>query len=262
MTAIPPAGSRTAAPADGAPRVLLLHGLGGTASVWDRMTRQLGDRLALRDAELPWRGMAGTEWSTLDDPGRILADLADSSYDAIVAHSYAAGLLLEEYASGRITPRPTVLLSPFHRSRAEEFDWAAITYHLNDFHRVFEEALEVGEAGRYPDRHRRWLARQLRDQVGPYGWMRYFECYLRSPFVNLGAVHAPVLVLSGDRDVATPPEEGRALAAGLPQARFELIPDCGHFPMVERSEQVARLLDGFLVPSSAGRQGQSTYERP
>ncbi|MFE0171822.1 alpha/beta fold hydrolase [Streptomyces sp. NPDC059002] len=262
MTAAPPAGPRTAAPADGAPRVLLLHGLGGTASVWDRLVRQVGDRLALRDAELPWRGMAATDWSTLDDPGRILADLADSSYDAVVAHSYAAGLLLEEYASGRIAPRPTVLLSPFHRSRAEEFDWAAITYHLNEFHRVFEEALAVGEAGRYPERHRNWLARRLRDQVGPYGWMRYFECYLRSPFVDLDAVRAPVLVLSGERDVATPPEEGRALAAGLPLARFELVPDCGHFPMQERAEHVARLLDGFLAPLSPGRGDRSPHERP
>lgn len=254
MTTAPRARLRRPASGGDARRVLLLHGLGGTASVWDRTSPLADERLELWDAELPWRGMDDSDRSLLTDPGRVLADLVDSSYDGVVAHSFAAGLLLEEYASGRVAPRPTVLLSPFHRSTPEEFDWASITYYLNDFHQVFEEALEVGETGRYPDRHRRWLARQLRDQVGPYGWMRFFECYLRSPFVDLGAVRAPVLVVSGELDTAAYPRDGRALAAGLPRARFELLAGCGHFPMQEQPARLAGLLSGFFLPVSGGRR--------
>ncbi|MFG2922578.1 alpha/beta fold hydrolase [Streptomyces sp. NPDC048305] len=252
MTAPPTARLRRSSAGDGDLRVLLLHGLGGTASVWNRMAPLMDERLELWDAELPWQGMAVSGSGPLADPGRVLAELADPSYDAVVAHSFAAGLLMEEYASGRLAQRPTVLLSPFHRAAPEEFDWASITYYLNDFHRVFEEALEVGDTGRYADRHRRWLARQLRDRVGPYGWMRFFECYLRSPFVDLSAVRAPVLVVSGELDTAARPGEGRTLASGLPLARFELLDRCGHFPMQEHPARVAGLLSDFLLTASGG----------
>ncbi|MFJ8860127.1 alpha/beta fold hydrolase [Streptomyces sp. NPDC102451] len=258
MTTVPRARLRRPASGGDPRRVLLLHGLGGTAAVWERMAPLADERLELWDAELPWRGMAGTDQSLLTDPGQVLAGLADASYDGVVAHSFAAGILLEEYASGRIPPRPTVLLSPFHKSTPGEFDWSSITYYLNGFHQVFEEALEVGDTGRYAARHRTWLARQLRDLVGPYGWMRFFECYLRSPFVDLDAVRAPVLVVSGEKDTAAFPRDGRALAAGLPDARFELLAGCGHFPMQEQSAQVARLLSDFLLPASEGHRASRT----
>ncbi|MFE1413608.1 alpha/beta fold hydrolase [Streptomyces sp. NPDC058746] len=248
---------RAADPTGGRPlRTLLLHGLGGKASVWDRFVPLAAPELELWDVELPWAAMAGSEgWGSLPDPARFLVDLIDGSgggpddgagFDAVVAHSYAANLLTESYTGGRIAPRPTVLVSPFHRSSPQEFDWSVISYYLNDFHRVFEEALAVGETGRYTKAHRDWMALQLRDRIGPYGWMRFFENYLRSPFLDLGAVRAPLLVLSGSRDSAARPEDGRTLAAGVPGARFELLDDCAHFPMLERPGPFAGLVSGFL----------------
>ncbi|MFI1018836.1 alpha/beta fold hydrolase [Streptomyces sp. NPDC020965] len=227
--------------------VLLLHGLGGRPTVWDPFAARVDARFALWDAELPWRAMADSEgWGSLADPARFLVDLVDERYDAVVAHSYAANLLIEAAADGRIAPRPTVLISPFHRSSPRDFDWSVISYYLNEFHRVFEEALEVGETGRFPRAHRDWMALRLRDQIGPYGWMRFFETYLRSPFLDLDAVRAPLLVLSGEKDRAARPSDGRALAAGVPGARFELLAGCRHFPMVEDPGLVTRLVCDFL----------------
>ncbi|MEU0744554.1 alpha/beta fold hydrolase [Streptomyces sp. NPDC006134] len=228
-------------------KILMLHGLGGKTTVWDRFVERADDSMELWDVDLPWRAMADSDgWGSLPDPVRFLVGLVDESYDAVVAHSYAANLLTEAYADDRVPPRPTVLISPFHRSSPRDFDWSVISYYLNDFHRVFEEALEVGETGKYPKAHRDWLALRLRDRIGPYGWMRFFETYLRSPFLDLGAVRAPLLVLSGEKDIAARPQDGRALAAGVPGARFELLAGCRHFPMVEQPGPVARLVNDFL----------------
>ncbi|MFF2044598.1 alpha/beta fold hydrolase [Kitasatospora sp. NPDC058170] len=228
-------------------RVLLLHGLGGRPSVWHPLIERAGEELELWDAELPWQAMSGSEgWGLNPDPARFLVELVDGRFDAVVAHSYAANLLTEATALGRIAPRPTVLVSPFYRSSVRDFDWSVISYYLNDFHRVFEEALEVGETGRFAKAHRDWMARRLRDQIGPYGWMRFFETYLRTPTLDLGAVRSPLLVLSGERDTAARPADGRALAAAVPGARFELLPGCGHFPMVELPDRTARLVEDFL----------------
>ncbi|KAF4406767.1 MULTISPECIES: alpha/beta fold hydrolase [Streptomyces] len=247
-------------------RVLMLHGLGGKTTVWDRLADRADRTLELWDVELPWRAMAGSEsWGTLPDPAQFLVDLVGEDtgrFDAVLAHSYAANLLTEAMAEDRIAPRPTVLISPFYRSSPQDFDWSVISYYLNDFHRVFEEALEVGETGRFGKAHRDWMALRLRDQIGPYGWMRFFEAYLRSPFIDRGAVRSPLLVLSGEKDIAARPGDGRALAAGIPDARYELLAGCGHFPMVERPDLVTRLVCDFLAGAGRPQRCGAAASRP
>jgi pimeloyl-ACP methyl ester carboxylesterase len=229
-------------------RVLLLHGLGGKPSVWDPFAARAEASLELWDAELPWRAMTTSEgWGARPDPADCLVELVDDRYDAVVAHSFAANLLTEAIAAGRVAPRRTVLISPFYRSSPQEFDWSVISYYLNDFHRVFEEALAVGETARFAKAHRDWMARRLRDQIGPYGWMRFFESYLRTPFLDLAAVRCPLLVLSGEKDIAARAGDGRALAAAVEGARFELLEGCGHFPMVEAADRVTHLVCDFLA---------------
>ncbi len=82
----------------------------------------------------------------------------------------------------------------------------------------------------------------MRDQVGPYGWTRWFQTYLRTPFLDLSRVDAPVLVVSGVDDIAARPDDGRALAKALPRGRFEPLDGCGHFPMIEQPDRLAALV--------------------
>ncbi|MFI6206330.1 alpha/beta fold hydrolase [Streptomyces sp. NPDC051041] len=267
MTAVTPRLRRPAAHDDPL-RVLLLHGLGGRPSVWDPFAARADGRLELWDVELPWRAMTGSEgWGALPQPAQYLVDLLEEPpgqpYDAVVAHSYAANLLTEASAAGLVAPRPTVLISPFYRSSPRDFDWSVISYYLNDFHRVFEEALEVGGTARFAKAHRDWMALRLRDQIGPYGWMRFFESYLRTPFLDLGAVRSPLLVLSGEKDIAARAEDGRALAGSVPGARFELLDGCRHFPMVENPGLVTRLVGDFLAagPSPARHAAAASHSR-
>jgi pimeloyl-ACP methyl ester carboxylesterase len=239
-------------------RVLLLHGLGGRPAVWDRFAERSPDHLELWDVELPWQGsMAGSEWSHAGDPVDVLVatikghvgddPTAYDRFDAIVAHSFAANLLAEALSRGLLPARPVVLVSPFYRPSPRDFDWPTITYYLNDFHRTFAEALRVGETGRFPEARRTWMAMRLRDQTGPYGWMRFFETYLRSPFLDLAAIRTPVLVVGGTTDIAARPSDGRCMADTLPHGRFELIEHAGHFPMVEQPDVFALAVRDFLA---------------
>lgn len=227
-------------------RALLLHGLGGKPAVWEPVAARLPDRYAAAAPALPWHGMADPAWSHAPDPARFVARLLDPGVDVVVAHSLAANLVAECYADGRVEPRPTVLVCPFYRPEPADFDWPTISYYLNEFHRTFSEALRVGAAAAYPRRHREWLARSLRDQVGPYGWTRWFETYLRTPLLDLVAIGAPVLVVSGAEDVAARPEDGRGLAKALPHGRFALLDDCGHFPMTQQPDRLATLVRDFF----------------
>ena len=67
----------------------------------------------------------------------------------------------------------------------------------------------------------------------------------------LARIEAPTLVVAGQLDEATPPAECAALAAAIPGARFEVIPNAAHLANVERPALFNRLLLEHLPPASA-----------
>jgi 3-oxoadipate enol-lactonase len=63
---------------------------------------------------------------------------------------------------------------------------------------------------------------------------------------DLRAIRCPVQVISADEDRIFPPEQGKALADSLRNARFDVVPGAGHNLIVEKPAQVAELLTNFL----------------
>ena len=55
---------------------------------------------------------------------------------------------------------------------------------------------------------------------------------------RLGAIGIPALVLWGRSDGIADVDYGRAYAAAIPTARFQLLPDTGHSPQLETPDQV------------------------
>jgi pimeloyl-[acyl-carrier protein] methyl ester esterase len=63
---------------------------------------------------------------------------------------------------------------------------------------------------------------------------------------ELSRVRQPALVLHGARDRIVPPVAGRRLAAALPDARFALLRTCAHAPFLSQPGRVARALREFF----------------
>ncbi|MEU8893053.1 alpha/beta hydrolase [Streptomyces sp. NPDC048442] len=245
-------------------RMLLLHGLAANDSVWDRTLGLLPEDAEIWTARLPWRTDGITEWG--QDPNlrgwlaRAL-ELVPGRAETLVAHSMAANVLLDlldQKARGGTDAlrhygiRSLVLVSPFFRADQEEFDWDSISYYLNEFHLIMEEGIRVHSGGRLSADIQQAMGRRVRDRVGPYGWLRFFELYLRTPSLQTGRITARTLVLSGETDFAAPPAESLALAAALPAAYARVLPGCGHFPMIEAAEQFAAEIREFLHSSRGG----------
>jgi 3-oxoadipate enol-lactonase len=68
---------------------------------------------------------------------------------------------------------------------------------------------------------------------------------------DLGKVTAPVLVLVGEHDEATPPPMSRELAAGLPNARLKVISGCAHVPQLQSPEIFLDAIGDFLAAPKA-----------
>jgi pimeloyl-ACP methyl ester carboxylesterase len=62
---------------------------------------------------------------------------------------------------------------------------------------------------------------------------------------RLGTLNLEALVLWGDSDQIADPDYGRAYAAAIPAARFQLLKDTGHMPQVETPDQLMQAIRDF-----------------
>ncbi len=62
----------------------------------------------------------------------------------------------------------------------------------------------------------------------------------------LAQVRVPTLVVCGEEDLLTPPEDARRLARGIAGSRLEVLPGAGHLPSLEAPEAFTRALKSFL----------------
>lgn len=253
-----PAAGGPASPAEGqsrSPRVLLLHGLAGGGNVWDGYLEHTADADQENwTAELPWRATESPEW-TAHSPAhwirQALHQVPDGP-DVIIAHSFGANALLSLLADPAgppddiRMPRAVVLASPFYRAHAESFDWDSISYYLNGFDAILADGLRVRSGGRLSDELRQDMAAKVRDRIGPYGWMSFFDTYLRTPQLRCDRLTVPVLIVGGERDFAAFPRDSHALGAALPHATVHILPASGHFAMVEQAPEFAALTRDFI----------------
>ncbi len=105
----------------------------------------------------------------------------------------------------------------------------------------------------------RWFSRPFRDSPEMQGWRNMLvrqpvEGYLGAMAAISGAdfytptsgLTLPTLAIAGAEDRSTPPDLVRETAELIKGARFELIRGAGHLPPVDRPEEYAGLLRGFL----------------
>lgn len=60
------------------------------------------------------------------------------------------------------------------------------------------------------------------------------------------ALEIPVQILSGERDMMTPPRAAQKIAALLKQGRLDILPQCGHMMMGEKPDETLDALRAFL----------------
>jgi len=70
-------------------------------------------------------------------------------------------------------------------------------------------------------------------------------------YTPLSGLRLPLLAIAGSEDGSTPPDLVRETAGLVPGARFHLIREAGHLPMVDRPEAYATALGEFLAGLAA-----------
>ncbi len=63
---------------------------------------------------------------------------------------------------------------------------------------------------------------------------------------RLREIECPTLIIHGEEDILIPLRHAQVLCEGIPNARLEIIPQCGHVPPLEKPDEFNRLAIEFL----------------
>jgi 3-oxoadipate enol-lactonase len=234
-----------------APALVLSNSLGSSLAMWDAQAPALAERFRLVRYDIRGHGQSPVPPApyTLDDVGRDVVELLDHLE---IDRAHVAGLSLGGMTGmwlGINAPERLdrlVLLCTSARLGPPDM-WADRAKLVRE-----EGTAAVAEAG-----VGRWLterfihdnpdvAAELQAMIAATPDEGYAACCGVIEQMDLTdqlpAIQAPTLVIAGAQDPATPPEHAERIAAGIPDARVEVLDPAAHLANVEQPEAVTRLI--------------------
>jgi len=198
---------------------------------------------------------APRNFTTIDDLAYLYLDLLDALdvRDAVLVGAQLGGFIAAQMAvesTARISH--LVLVDAFgikvgDRETRDIADIYAITdKHLAELAWADPKKM-TRDTKTLPEPELVQMARS-RESTGRYAW----SPYMHDPKLKqrLHRVRVPTLVLWGARDQVAKPDYGRAYAAAIPGAKFQLIEGAGSFPHLEQPELFAQAIADFIHPRS------------
>jgi pimeloyl-ACP methyl ester carboxylesterase len=89
----------------------------------------------------------------------------------------------------------------------------------------------------------------MAERVGQAAFLRQQAAILARPDgrPHLPAIAVPTMVAAGAQDALTPPSDAEEMAALIPGAQLQIIPNCGHLAPMERPHEVSAILNQWLT---------------
>jgi pimeloyl-ACP methyl ester carboxylesterase len=241
------------------PDVLLIGGLGDTVESWQFQLDGLQDRYRLTAFDN--RGAGRTAMPEDPMSAEAMADDAASLLRALaITSAHVAGFSMGSAIAQQLAlrhpelVRSLVLTSTYARPDAlfrSQLDFWRWLPEAVPSERAFFEAFFTWVYT--PRAHADGSVDQIVEEALAFPHQQSVEafqaqvdvCRAHDTVDRLSEIAAPTLVLSGEFDVILPPRFGRSVAAGIPNARFEVMPEEAHQPFQEVPDAWNARVDAF-----------------
>lgn len=243
------------------PPILLTLGLSHRLAHWGRLPGILAERLYV--VTFDCRGMGASE--RRDEPYTIADEVRDmgavldaAGLDSATIYGRSrGGMLAQEFALMHPRRTRSLILSGTRHGGPGSVGSTEVVNRAMNFtpdmtrEQIFETQNSAmaspGWKERDPEAFAYCLTTDLEAPPRRFAVVRQQGAFAGwSSYERLPGLSCPTLVLCGADDGMVPPENSRQIAARIPAARLELIPQCGHLPMLEKPDEVARLVFDFL----------------
>ncbi len=234
--------------------VICIHGLGGTSNTFQPQMAALSGRRVVRP------DLAGSGRSAVVDHPSIplfaaaVARMAKALHiqtAVIVAHSMGTIIAQHLAAQHETLARKLILLGaliePAQAAR-EALHQRAAAARSGGLAQIADQIMQGGTSSQTRERNPA-AAAFVRESIlrqTPEGYARTCEALASARAADHREVRCPVLLITGEEDATAPPSVARMLADRITGARVKILPRCGHWPTVERPEEVNAEIRGFI----------------
>jgi pimeloyl-ACP methyl ester carboxylesterase len=246
---------------NGRPVVMLIHGLSGSASAWFAYEEKLSASYNLLIVDLRAHGNSVHPTTYADYTiSHFAEDLRDLLHDLkipkahFVGHCFGGLVALEFMHLAPEIAESTILLSPIYKIytqwnvRLSHFLLAQITrvaqffFYIPHVHRGRVDYTHFVQTGD-------WNVRRAVTDIHAMGVEPYLSTldhiykYRES---NTQSLTIPTLIIHGKRDSVIPFSHSVKLAAVLPKAKLELLPEGDHILVLNNVQEVVYAIENFI----------------
>ena len=239
---------------------LCIHGPAATRAVW-RKQAALAEERPIAALDLSGHGdsnniEAESGWETLSAYSSDVATVVQElDANLLVGHSLGAMVAVHALANRSIAIDGLVIIGAGVRVPVSR---DILTLAREDREALREFLLEPGRLLFDPQQPTVETVEEAIDGCQP-GVVRrdFFTCQRANISDELSGIDIPTLVLAGEFDRLTPPEQCAKAAATLPRGLFRTIGDAAHLPMLEQPTAMHEILREFFedpaatIPASA-----------
>lgn len=234
--------------------LLLVHGLGGTSNFWAPVVAAYAPTHRVIVPDLPGAGRSATDatcsFESLARDLLALLDALDVGTVHVAGHSMGSIVCQHLAALAPARVLDLVLLGPLAelpdaarpaleaRARTARSDGMAPIAAV-----VCERGLSAATKENQPVVV--GFVREMMLRQPPEGYAAHCLALATGRRAAAAAVGCPALLVSGTDDTTAPTASVEALAAALPDARIEMLPDCGHWTVVEQPRDVVDAMQRF-----------------
>ncbi|RYE42359.1 MAG: alpha/beta fold hydrolase [Hyphomicrobiales bacterium] len=243
--------------------VVLLHGgeFGGSAELaWERVIGPLAEHRRVIAPDILGFGQSAKTVDFVDGRGwrlRNLANLCDFlgiGHADFIGNSMGGAMLLADAASAKPVLPVRRLISVCGGGESEDNEHMAA---LMDYDATLEGMRRIVEALFADPAHpsdAEYVQRRYESSVLPGAWEAVASARFRRPGhrssgasdLSYEAITVPVLLVEGEKDKLKPAGWAQRLAARIPTANTAIVPDAGHCPQIEQSEQFITFVHDYL----------------
>lgn len=240
------------------PCVAFAHSLACDATMWDAQAQRLRDRFTVLRYDVRGHGR-----SACSVPPASIEELAADLLRVLDAFDVRAASLVGLSLGGLIA-QVVAATAPGRVARLVLADTTAVYPDAMraDWERRIDTALRDGLEPLVAPTLARWFTASFREReprqvariaasiraTTPQGYAGGCAALAAADTRGLlGAITCPTLVLVGEHDPGTPPQMAAAIAAAIPGARMQLIPQAAHLSNVEQPQAFGDALEAFLA---------------
>jgi len=237
--------------------LIMVHGLGGNASVWGSLTDALSRMFKVVAIDLEGAGLSPNQAVKMTIDGCIedilgIMDALEADAAHLMGHSI--GTVICELLTAKHPERvkSLVLLGALHdvpqgarsalKDRADKVRKEGMVEVANAVTQAGTSAETKTSRPEIAAFTREMLLRQ-----DPEGYARYCEAASGADVADLGKIRCPVLLITGNEDVVGPPATSKKMKESLSNAQMIIVNGVGHQTTIEKPEPVRSGIVNFYV---------------